>query len=74
MTQTAAAAEAPKEAPKDASASVVAQQAAMLDAACRSPTPPISRTRRAASRELLQHAWTANPQGRVVGASSLTGF
>src|ERR1700693_6576945 len=72
MAQTAIT-ETPKETPKDASASVVAQQAAMLDAL------PFSDTRDFddAARGFLgtiEHARIANTQGRVVWSLEPYGF
>src|SRR3981189_1805542 len=72
MTQTAAA-EAPKETPKQASASVIAQHAAMLK------TLPFSDTRDFddAKRGFLgtiENAGIINPQGRVVWTLEPYGF
>ena len=72
MTATATS-EAPKEMPKQASASVVAQQAAMLQALPFSDTRDFDEAARG-YMGTLEHARIANAQGRVVWSLEAYGF
>ena len=72
MTQ-AATSEIPMETPKDATASVVAQQAAMLNALPFSDTADFDDASRG-FLGTLEHARIANPQGRVVWSLEPYGF
>jgi alkyl sulfatase BDS1-like metallo-beta-lactamase superfamily hydrolase len=72
MTQ-AATSEAPKEMPKQASASVIASQAAMLNALPFSDTADFDEASRGFIGT-LDHARIANPQGRVVWSLEPYGF
>ena len=72
MTQ-AATSEIPVETPKDATASVVAQQAAMLNALPFSDTADFDDASRG-FLGTLEHARIANPQGRVVWSLEPYGF
>ncbi|MGA7994180.1 MAG: MBL fold metallo-hydrolase, partial [Bradyrhizobium sp.] len=72
MTATASS-EAPKETPKDATASVVAQQAAMLEALPFSDTADFDDAARG-FMGTVDHARIANPQGRVVWSLEPYGF
>jgi alkyl sulfatase BDS1-like metallo-beta-lactamase superfamily hydrolase len=72
MTQTATT-ETPKETPKDATASVVAQQTAMLNALPFSDTRDFDDAARG-FLGTLEHARVANPQGRVVWSLESYGF
>src|SRR6202166_3511362 len=72
MTQTAAT-ETAKETPKDATASVVAQQTAMLNALPFSDTRDFGDAARG-FLGTLEHARVANPQGRVVWSLEPYGF
>jgi alkyl sulfatase BDS1-like metallo-beta-lactamase superfamily hydrolase len=72
MTQTAHA-ETPKETPKDASASVIASQAAMLKALPFSDTADFDEASRG-FMGTLEHAGITNPQGRVVWSLEPYGF